>query len=100
MLGQAKRITIDKDTTTIVDGAGDANVIKGRIAALRSQVENTASDYDREKVQERLAKLAGGVAVIQVGGGSDTEVKERKDVADDAVHATSAAVGEGVGQGG
>src|SRR3546814_10965877 len=100
MLGQAKRITIDKDTTTIVDGAGDANVIKGRIDALRSQVENTASDYDREKVQERLAKLAGGVAVIKVGGVSEAEVKERKDRVDDALHATRAAVEEGVVPGG
>jgi len=100
MLGQAKRITIDKDTTTIVDGAGDANAIKGRVDALRSQVENTVSDYDREKLQERLAKLAGGVAVIKVGGVSETEVKERKDRVDDALHATRAAVEEGVVPGG
>ena len=100
MLGQAKRATIDKDTTTIVDGAGDAGAIKGRVDALRSQVENTASDYDREKLQERLAKLAGGVAVIKVGGVSETEVKERKDRVDDALHATRAAVEEGVVPGG
>ena len=100
MLGQAKRVTIDKDTTTIVDGAGDAGAIKGRVDALRSQVENTASDYDREKLQERLAKLAGGVAVIKVGGVSETEVKERKDRVDDALHATRAAVEEGVVPGG
>ncbi|EQB33213.1 chaperonin GroEL [Sphingobium ummariense] len=100
MLGQAKRITVDKDTTTIVDGAGDAGVIKGRIDALRSQVENTASDYDREKLQERLAKLAGGIAVIKVGGVSETEVKERKDRVDDALHATRAAVEEGIVPGG
>ena len=100
MLGQAKRVTIDKDTTTIVDGAGDPGAIKGRVEALRSQVENTASDYDREKLQERLAKLAGGVAVIKVGGVSETEVKERKDRVDDALHATRAAVEEGVVPGG
>ena len=100
MLGQAKRITIDKDTTTIVDGAGDPGAIKGRVEALRSQVENTSSDYDREKLQERLAKLAGGVAVIKVGGVSETEVKERKDRVDDALHATRAAVEEGVVPGG
>src|SRR3546814_68571 len=71
MLGEAKRITIDKDNTTIVDGAGDADAIKGRVEAIRQQIENTTSDYDREKLQERLAKLAGGVAVIKVGGASD-----------------------------
>jgi len=100
MLGQAKRITIDKDTTIIIDGAGDAGAIKGRVDALRSQIENTGSDYDREKLQERLAKLAGGVAVIKVGGVSETEVKERKDRVDDALHATRAAVEEGVVPGG
>lgn len=100
MLGQAKRVTIDKDTTTIVDGAGDAGAIKGRVDALRSQVESTVSDYDREKLQERLAKLAGGVAVIKVGGVSETEVKERKDRVDDALHATRAAVEEGIVPGG
>lgn len=100
MLGQAKRITIDKDTTTIVDGAGDTGAIKGRVESLRSQVENSASDYDRDKLQERLAKLAGGVAVMKVGGVSETEVKERKDRVDDALHATRAAVEEGVVPGG
>src|SRR6202012_1597528 len=78
MLGQAKRVTIDKDNTTIVDGAGQAARIKGRVEAIRQQIENTTSDYDREKLQERLAKLAGGVAVIKVGGATEVEVKERK----------------------
>jgi chaperonin GroEL len=100
MLGTAKRVTIDKDATTIVDGAGNAEAIKGRVDALRSQTENTVSDYDREKLQERLAKLGGGVAVIKVGGVSETEVKERKDRVDDALHATRAAVEEGVVPGG
>ena len=100
MLGQAKRVTIDKDNTTIVDGAGDADSIKGRVEAIRSQIENTTSDYDREKLQERLAKLAGGVAVIKVGGASEVEVKERKDRVDDALHATRAAVEEGIVPGG
>src|SRR3546814_8916093 len=95
MLGEAKRITIDKDNTTIVDGAGDADAIKGRVEAIRQQIENTTSDYDREKLQERLAKLAGGVAVIKVGGASEIEVKERTDRVDDALHATRAAVEEG-----
>src|SRR6201996_2310772 len=92
MLGRAKRITIDKDNTTIVDGAGEAEAIKGRVEQIRQQIENTTSDYDREKLQERLAKLAGGVAVIKVGGASEVEVKERKDRVDDALHATRAAV--------
>jgi len=100
MLGSAKRITIDKDTTTIVDGAGEAGEIRARTDALRSQIENTSSDYDREKLQERLAKLAGGVAVIKVGGVSEVEVKERKDRVDDALHATRAAVEEGILPGG
>ncbi|MBV9370901.1 MAG: chaperonin GroEL [Alphaproteobacteria bacterium] len=100
MLGQAKRVTIDKDNTTIVDGAGEADRIKGRVEAIRSQIENTTSDYDREKLQERLAKLAGGVAVIKVGGSSEIEVKERKDRVDDALHATRAAVEEGIVPGG
>jgi chaperonin GroEL len=100
MLGQAKRVTIDKDNTTIVDGAGDADRIKGRVEAIRSQIENTTSDYDKEKLQERLAKLAGGVAVIKVGGSSEIEVKERKDRVDDALHATRAAVEEGIVPGG
>ena len=100
MLGTAKRVTIDKDNTTIVDGAGDAEAIKGRVEAIRQQIENTTSDYDKEKLQERLAKLAGGVAIIKVGGASETEVKERKDRVDDALHATRAAVEEGVVPGG
>ena len=100
MLGQAKRITIDKDNTTIVDGAGDAEAIKGRVEQIRQQIEITTSDYDREKLQERLAKLAGGVAVIKVGGASEVEVKERKDRVDDALHATRAAVEEGIVPGG
>jgi chaperonin GroEL len=100
MLGSAKRVTIDKDNTTIVDGAGDEAAIKGRVEAIRQQIENTTSDYDREKLQERLAKLAGGVAVIKVGGASEVEVKERKDRVDDALHATRAAVEEGIVPGG
>ncbi|MEO6042253.1 MAG: chaperonin GroEL [Croceibacterium sp.] len=100
MLGTAKRVTIDKDNTTIVDGAGDAGAIKGRVEAIRQQIENTSSDYDKEKLQERLAKLAGGVAIIKVGGASETEVKERKDRVDDALHATRAAVEEGIVPGG
>ena len=100
MLGQAKRVTIDKDNTTIVDGAGTREAIEGRVAAIRQQIENTTSDYDREKLQERLAKLAGGVAVIKVGGATEIEVKERKDRVDDALHATRAAVEEGIVPGG
>ena len=100
MLGTAKRVTIDKDNTTIVDGAGPAEAIKGRVEAIRQQIENTTSDYDKEKLQERLAKLAGGVAIIKVGGASETEVKERKDRVDDALHATRAAVEEGIVPGG
>ncbi|HEY6816896.1 MAG TPA: chaperonin GroEL, partial [Croceibacterium sp.] len=100
MLGEAKRITIDKDNTTIVDGAGDQGDIKARVEQIRAQIETTTSDYDREKLQERLAKLAGGVAVIKVGGASEIEVKERKDRVDDALHATRAAVEEGIVPGG
>jgi chaperonin GroEL len=100
MLGQAKKITIDKDNTTIVDGAGSADDIKARVDQIKAQVEVTTSDYDREKLQERLAKLAGGVAVIKVGGASEVEVKERKDRVDDALHATRAAVEEGIVPGG
>ncbi|MCZ8368418.1 MAG: chaperonin GroEL [Porphyrobacter sp.] len=100
MLGQAKKISIDKDNTTIVDGAGDAEDIKARVAEIRTQIDNTSSDYDREKLQERLAKLAGGVAVIKVGGATEVEVKERKDRVDDALHATRAAVEEGIVPGG
>ena len=100
MLGTAKRVTIDKDNTTIVDGAGEESAIKGRVEAIRQQIEVTTSDYDREKLQERLAKLAGGVAVIKVGGATEVEVKERKDRVDDALHATRAAVEEGIVPGG
>jgi chaperonin GroEL len=100
MLVQAKKVTIDKDNTTIVDGAGNAEDIKGRVEQIRAQIETTTSDYDREKLQERLAKLAGGVAVIKVGGASEVEVKERKDRVDDALHATRAAVEEGIVPGG
>lgn len=100
MLGQAKKVTIDKDNTTIVDGAGSAEDIKGRVEQIRAQIEVTTSDYDREKLQERLAKLAGGVAVIKVGGATEVEVKERKDRVDDALHATRAAVEEGIVPGG
>lgn len=100
MLGSAKRVTIDKDNTTIIDGAGDADAIKGRVEQIRAQIESTTSDYDKEKLQERLAKLAGGVAVIKVGGSTEVEVKERKDRVDDALHATRAAVEEGIVPGG
>jgi chaperonin GroEL len=100
MLGEAKRVTIDKDNTTIVDGAGTRENIEARVGAIRQQTETTTSDYDREKLQERLAKLAGGVAVIKVGGASEIEVKERKDRVDDALHATRAAVEEGIVPGG
>ncbi|MCW6533798.1 chaperonin GroEL [Sphingomonas lycopersici] len=100
MLGTAKRIVIDKDTSTIIDGAGTAEAISGRIAVLRLQSETTVSEYDREKLQERLAKLAGGVAVIRVGGSTEVEVRERKDRVDDALHATRAAMQEGIVPGG
>ena len=100
MLGEAKRVTIDKDNTTIVDGAGSEADIKARVSEIRTQIDNTSSDYDREKLQERLAKLAGGVAVIKVGGATEVEVKERKDRVDDALHATRAAVEEGIVPGG
>ncbi len=100
MLGEAKRVTIDKDNTTIVDGAGSGDEIKSRVEQIRAQIETTTSDYDKEKLQERLAKLAGGVAVIKVGGASEIEVKERKDRVDDALHATRAAVEEGIVPGG
>src|SRR6202790_3516998 len=100
MLGKAKRVLIEKENTTIVEGAGEKSDIQGRCNQIRAQVEETTSDYDREKLQERLAKLAGGVAVIRVGGASEVEVKERKDRVDDALHATRAAVEEGVVAGG
>ena len=100
MLGKARKITITKDETTIVDGAGEKSAIEGRVAQIRAQIEDTTSDYDKEKLQERLAKLAGGVAIIRVGGASETEVKERKDRVEDALNATRAAVQEGVVVGG
>ncbi|HWU79588.1 MAG TPA: chaperonin GroEL, partial [Caulobacter sp.] len=100
MLGRAKKVTIDKDNTTIVDGAGQRGEIDARVAQIRRQIEDTTSDYDREKLQERLAKLAGGVAVVRVGGATEVEVKERKDRVDDALHATRAAVEEGILPGG
>jgi chaperonin GroEL len=99
-LGKAKRVTVDKDNTTIIDGAGDEVVISGRIKQLRAQIEETTSDYDREKLQERLAKLAGGVAVIKVGAATETEMKEKKARVEDALHATRAAVEEGIVPGG
>ncbi|WP_397419814.1 chaperonin GroEL [Phenylobacterium sp.] len=100
MLGKAKKVTIDKDNTTIVDGTGDKADIEGRIAQIKKQIEDTTSDYDKEKLQERLAKLAGGVAVVRVGGSTEVEVKEKKDRVDDALNATRAAVEEGVVAGG
>ena len=100
MLGKAKRMLIEKENTTIVEGAGKGDDIKGRCKQIRAQIEETTSDYDREKLQERLAKLAGGVAVIRVGGSTEVEVKERKDRVDDALHATRAAVEEGIVPGG
>jgi chaperonin GroEL len=100
MLGRAKRVVIEKDTTTIIDGAGDKAGIASRIAQIKGQIEETTSDYDKEKLQERLAKLAGGVAVIRVGGVTETEVKEKKDRIDDALNATRAAVEEGIVPGG
>jgi chaperonin GroEL len=99
-LGRAKRITVDKDNTTIVDGAGDAKAIEGRIKQLRTQIDETTSDYDREKLQERLAKIAGGVAIIKVGAATEIEMKEKKARVEDALHATRAAVEEGIVAGG
>jgi chaperonin GroEL len=99
-LGRAKRVTVDKDNTTIVDGAGSQKAIEGRIKQLRNQIDETTSDYDREKLQERLAKLAGGVAVIKVGAATETEMKEKKARVEDALHATRAAVEEGIVPGG
>jgi len=99
-LGRAKRVTVDKDTTTIIDGAGTPKNIEGRIKQLRAQIEETTSDYDREKLQERLAKLAGGVAIIKVGAATETEMKEKKARVEDALHATRAAVEEGIVPGG
>ena len=100
MLGRAKRVLIEKDTTTVIDGSGDKAGIAARISQIKAQIEETTSDYDKEKLQERLAKLAGGVAVIRVGGATETEVKEKKDRIDDALNATRAAVEEGIVAGG
>ncbi|MEL6133133.1 MAG: chaperonin GroEL [Bacteroidota bacterium] len=100
MLGQANKVVIDKDNTTIVDGAGDAEMIQARVNQIKAQIETTTSDYDREKLQERLAKLSGGVAVIYVGAATEVEMKEKKDRVDDALHATKAAVEEGIVPGG
>ena len=100
MLGTAEKVQITKENTTIVDGAGTKDEIQGRVAQIKAQIEETTSDYDREKLQERLAKLAGGVAVIRVGGATEVEVKERKDRVDDALNATRAAVEEGIVPGG
>ena len=99
-LGKAKRVTIDKENTTIVEGEGKQNDIQGRVNQIRRQIEETTSDYDREKLQERLAKLAGGVAVINVGAATETEMKEKKARVEDALHATRAAVEEGIVPGG
>jgi chaperonin GroEL len=100
MLGRAKKVVIEKENTTIVDGAGSKKDINDRVSQIKAQIEETTSDYDREKLQERLAKLAGGVAVIRVGGATEVEVKEKKDRVDDALHATRAAVEEGILPGG
>ena len=100
MLGNAKRVSITKEETTIIDGSGTKKDIEARVSQIRQQIEDTTSDYDREKLQERLAKLSGGVAVIKVGGATEIEVKEKKDRVDDALNATRAAVEEGVLPGG
>jgi chaperonin GroEL len=100
MLGKAKKVRVEKENTTVIAGAGKKADIQGRIGQIKAQIEETTSDYDREKLQERLAKLAGGVAIIRVGGATEVEVKERKDRVDDAMHATRAAVEEGVVAGG
>ena len=100
MLGKAKRVVINKEDTTIVDGAGDKSEIQGRIAQIKAQIEETTSDYDREKLQERLAKLTGGVAVVRAGANTEVEMKERKDLIDDALHAVKAAAAEGIVPGG
>jgi chaperonin GroEL len=99
-LGQAKKVTIDKDNTTIIEGAGLSSAIEGRVKQLRAQVEDSTSDYDREKLQERLAKIVGGVAIIKVGAATETEMKEKKARVEDAMHATKAAVEEGIVPGG
>ena len=99
-LGKAKKVTIDKDNTTIIEGDGTQKAIEGRVKQIRTQIEDTTSDYDREKLQERLAKLVGGVAVIKVGAATETEMKEKKARVEDAMHATKAAVEEGIVPGG
>jgi chaperonin GroEL len=99
-LGKARRVVVDKDSTTIIDGAGDTNAIKARIKQLQAEIENTDSDFDREKLQERLAKLAGGVAVVKVGAATETEMKEKKHRVEDALQATRAALEEGIVPGG
>ena len=99
-LGHARKVVVDKDTTTIIDGGGDADAIKGRIKQLKSEIENTDSDFDREKLQERLAKLSGGVAVVKVGAATEVEIKEKKHRVEDALKATRAALEEGIGPGG
>ena len=99
-LGQARRVVVAKDTTTIIDGIGEADDIKGRIKQIKNEIENTDSDFDREKLQERLAKLAGGVAVIKVGAATETEMKEKKHRVEDALQATRAALEEGIVPGG
>jgi len=99
-LGTAKRVTVDKDNTTVVDGAGQSEEITARVDQIRTQIEQATSDYDKEKLQERVAKLAGGVAVIKVGAATEVEMKEKKDRVDDALHATRAAVEEGIVAGG
>jgi len=100
MLGQAEKVTVDKENTTIVNGSGDADAIAARVSQIKKQIETTTSDYDREKLQERLAKLAGGVAVLYIGAASEVEMKEKKDRVDDALSATRAAVEEGIVPGG
>ena len=100
MLGTAEKVTIDKDNTTIVNGSGNKKDIKSRVSQIKAQIETTTSDYDKEKLQERLAKLAGGVAVLYVGAPSEVEMKEKKDRVDDALHATRAAIEEGIVAGG
>ena len=99
-LGHARKVVVDKDTTTIIDGAGETDAIKGRIKQLKSEIENTDSDFDREKLQERLAKLSGGVAVVKVGAATEVEIKEKKHRVEDALKATRAALEEGIGAGG
>ena len=99
-LGRARKVVVDKDSTTIIDGGGDSEAIKGRIKQLKSEIENTDSDFDREKLQERLAKLAGGVAVVKVGAATETEMKEKKHRVEDALQATRAALEEGIVPGG